>query len=133
MAVILFQDRFAELVRSGEKRQTIRLPRKRPIQQGQALSLRRWTGSAYRSRQETLLDTYCLCVRPVHITATKLVVGSYGELPLNHHDAHTLAVSDGFENVADMIAWFRRTHGLPFHGIMIDWKYPGANKTATNQ
>jgi hypothetical protein len=63
MRVIMFQDRFAELVRGGDKCQTIRWSaRCRP---GDVLSLRRWTGKPYRSKQETLREAVCTAVSPV--------------------------------------------------------------------
>jgi hypothetical protein len=58
MIVYMFQDRFSELVRDGSKRQTIRkgLPRCKP---GDTMSLRRWTGKPYRSKQEELRVAVC--------------------------------------------------------------------------
>lgn len=109
MRVILFQDRFAELVRSRQKKQTIR--KKARCRPGDELSLRRWTGKPYRSKQETLLNTRCAEVLCVIVDEGKTT--PKGE---------AFAKADGFESLAEMQDWFHRTHGLPFHGEIIVWE-----------
>ena len=52
MRVITFKERFAEPVRSGAKRQTIR--KSAGCEVGDILSLRRWTGRPRHSKQELL-------------------------------------------------------------------------------
>ncbi len=108
MRVILFQDRFAELVRTGEKIQTIR--KKARCKPGDDLSLRRWTGKPYRSKQETLRNAVCAGVEAVRVT----------EGPTSK-DKELFAQADGFESLAEMQDWFRKTHGLPFEGEKIVW------------
>lgn len=108
MRVILFQDKFAELVRTRAKKQTIRL--KARCKPGDALSLRRWTGKPYRSKQETLLN--CVCTRVQEI---RIYEGPATET------SEMLARADGFSSHAEMLAWFRKNHGLPFEGQQIEW------------
>jgi len=108
MRVILFQDKFAELVRSGEKKQTIRLSAR--CKPGDELSLRKWTGKPYRSKQETLRNSVCTRVQEVQIY----------EGP-STETSEMLARADGFSSHAEMQAWFNNTHGLPFEGQQIEW------------
>ena len=110
--VILFQPQFADKVRDGSKLQTIRPPRKREIHPGDELSLRRWTGAPYRSKQEVLREAVCVEVEPILLRDW-----SYGSD--KHLDA--LARADGFADWPEMRDWFRATHGLPFRGVLIRW------------
>lgn len=119
MAVIMFQHRFADLVATGKKNQTIRPIGKRKIEKGMKLSLRKWEGKAYRSKQIVLKEVTCISVAQVY---------------LDHHgfhssDGHTLssvandmiARADGFESFQALLEWFKETHGLPFNGRLIQW------------
>jgi hypothetical protein len=113
MRVILFNDWFADMVRDGRKRQTIRQVAR--FQIGDALSLRRWTGAPYRSKQEVLLETVCTGLWSVHIHPDRALID-------NCFASRTaLALSDGFLSYAEMLLWFDKTHGLPFNGVIIGW------------
>ena len=112
MRVILFQDRFAELVRTGQKKQTIR--KKARCKPGDELSLRKWTGKPYRSKQETLLNTKCKEVGAIRIEDGPAPAGV---LMIVEGWAH----ADGFSSFIEMQEWFRKTHGLPFEGEVITW------------
>jgi len=114
MRVILFKDRFAELVRTGEKRQTIREQAR--CKWGDKLSLRRWTGKPYRSKQEVLLETMCADVLDIIITETGIINHLGGQA-----DHEAIAKRDGFRDWAEMREWFRNVHGLPFNGNVILW------------
>jgi hypothetical protein len=120
MIVLLFQDRFAPLVRVGSKIQTIRGARKQPVKVGDHLSLRRWTGAAYRSPQEVLRESYCTLIAPVMIgkTAGDLFID---DRPMDSDDSHAFARNDGFADVVDMLNWFGNVHDLPFAGMLIRW------------
>lgn len=120
--VLLFQDRFASLVASGSKRHTIRLPRKRPIRVGHTLSLRQWSGKAYRSKQIELLETKCIAIDQVVMTNSGLYIGGI-EQDQEAWDA--MAKTDGFESIEDMVQWFVKEHRMdqqPFVGELIRWK-----------
>lgn len=56
MTVLLFEPRFWESVATGHKVHSIRPKRKRPINVGDALSLRGWEGKPYRSKQRVLCE-----------------------------------------------------------------------------
>ena len=108
MRVILFQDKFAKMVQSGAKKQTIRLTAR--CKPGDELSLRKWSGKPYRSKQETLLNSVCTRVQDVRIYEGPATATS-----------EMLARADGFASHAEMQTWFKNTHGLPFVGQQIEW------------
>lgn len=122
MIVIMFQPRFAPMVKNGTKRHTIRGERKRPVRAGDFLSLREWTDKPYRSPQRILGEAFCTGVRPIRISYSDTFrpVVLDGKL-LEPREAGDLAMADGFENGPDMMAWFASTHALPFHGVLISW------------
>lgn len=123
MIVLTFQPRFAPLVESGRKPHTIRGERKRPIQAGDLLSLRQWTGRPYMSPQRVLRPLLpCQSVTPVAVSwsNTGRPIHLAGDLLLPAQ-AEALAIADGFASSADMMEWFERTHGLPFYGVLIRW------------
>lgn len=111
MRVILFQDRFAKLVLAGTKRQTIRKAAR--CKPGDELSLRRWTGKPYRSNQEIIRVETCKSVEPVIIREGM----SVEELIA----LDRVATADGFGDALAMLAWFEKTHGLPFEGEIVKW------------
>ena len=112
--MILFQDRFAGKVRDGSKPHTIRKTAR--CKPGDTLSLRRWTGKPYRSKQEVLREAVCAAVTPVEINRFGADLGD-----VFVHCPDTLARHDGFTGWPEMREWFERTHGLPFHGFVIEW------------
>jgi hypothetical protein len=65
--VRMFKPRFARLVETGEKLQTIRPMPKRLPEIGDHLSLREWTGKPYRSKQRTLCEAIVIHVARITI------------------------------------------------------------------
>ena len=112
--VLMFQERFVAGIRSGEKRQTIR--KKARCKPGDVLSLRRWTGRPYRSKQEEIRRAVCTGVSIVGIVGPAPGAKVRLSVPLDE-----FARRDGFRDWADMRAWFEREHGLPFVGRLIRW------------
>jgi hypothetical protein len=124
MPQILFQPRFVPAVESGEKRQTIRLPRKKnPIYPGDNLILGTWTGKPYRSKVRRLREgEMCLSVELIEIGEYKKDYGIVvAGKRLRIGGKMKLAKADGFRSIWDMIDWFRENHGLPFRGVVIRW------------
>lgn len=113
MRVILFQDRFAAAVRSGAKKQTIRKTCD-GIRPGTVLSLRRWTGKPYRSKQEVLREAVCKTIQEV-------VISTHCVIALGWHEDE-FARADGFASWPEMRDWFDKVHGLPFDGYLIRWE-----------
>lgn len=119
MIVLTFQPRFVPLVTAGAKTQTIRQQRKRPIRVGDWLSLRRWTGLPYRSKQEELrARTRCTYIGIVRMGTFAISVDNHA---LDQMDKDAFARRDGFAHHGDMVAWFQNEHGLPFEGTLIRW------------
>ncbi len=117
--VRLFKPRFAELVRTGAKRQTVRpVPKRRPTP-GDALSLRCWTGRPYRTAQVVLRNAEVTAVSSVSIRQCGIEVAG---VRLSDSEMRLFAQADGFACVEEMLTWFHETHGLPFDGIVIQWK-----------
>lgn len=120
----MFQPRFAELVRSGEKTQTIRTRPKRMPEPGDIIDCRQWEGRPYGSPQVKLGEHEITGVFTLALTDS--VIGINGAVWNLATDARSgfdgFARQDGFEDWADMVRWFRETHDLPFSGILIDWK-----------
>ena len=120
--VLMCQDQFAPKITAGTKLHTIRGKRKRVIRAGDKLSLRRWTGKAYRSKQEILKEVTCTRVRKIRIFKKK---GSHHiaieKQTLTWEQTMDLALFDGFGALDLFYEFFERTHGLPFRGILIEW------------
>jgi len=119
MRVLLFKSRFAPLVKSGIKRQTIRCAAR--CKAGDTLSLRCWTGLPYRSKQELLRDATCSDVVPVIITRAGIRFNFPSCGPSDADPSDSMAETDGFSDWNDMVTWFEKEHGLPFHGDLIRW------------
>ena len=117
MPALNFQKRFAPLVESGEKRQTIRKYRKdgRDAKPGDTLFL--YTGM--RTKACRLIATVrCEATFPMRLTRERPTDLTPTELLLDDEFAAKL---DGFESHAEMLDWFEKTHGLPFTGLLIRW------------
>jgi len=115
MPSLSFQSRFAEAVISGQKRQTIRRPRKQPIRPGDTLYL----FSGMRARDCRRLGTVrCTGVARIVLTDDGIDVDGKRQSA----DARSaMARADGFQTFSDMAAWFKPRYGLPFEGVLIRW------------
>lgn len=119
--VRLFQPRFAALVATGDKTQTIRPVPKRMPKPGDIIDCREWTGKPYRSKQKKLGE---FKIRSVEVVGFD--TNYYGIV--NEHATsykpllHQFARADGFRDWPEMLEWFEREHGLPFRGILIRWE-----------
>lgn len=125
--VRLFQVRFVLQVESGAKRRTIRKVPKRPLHVGDLLSLRCWTGKAYRSKQRVLGEGVITSVRTVLINEVSLVLfdppEDFQQRLLKDLEPMTkFAQADGFKGWPELVRWFAENHGLPFRGLLIEWE-----------
>jgi hypothetical protein len=121
-----FNARFADLVESGQKTQTIRAPRKRPIICSDRLYL--YTGmrtKGCRKLGEGLVER----VELIRLDRRGCSAGEEHPHPmrgagihLSWHAVDRLALADGFTGSRDMLDWFEKTHGLPFTGSLIRWR-----------
>lgn len=122
--VRMFKPRFAALVKSGAKLQTIRPTPKRMPRPGDILDARQWSGKPYRSKQIKLGEFIIANVAKVELR-TYAVMMEFKTFTAAHAantpSADAFARADGFTHWGDMLAWFEREHGLPFDGILILW------------
>ncbi len=116
MPALSFRERFADLVETHAKRQTIRGVWKRPIKSGDTLYL--YTGMRTK-RCRKLRMASCLDVRPITLYAGHyvLTVGGYG----GFDTLNRFARDDGFDSWEEMREWFKAKYGLPFEGVLITW------------
>ena len=131
MPALNFQKQFAEAVESGKKRQTIRKYREdgRDPKVGDTLYL--YTGM--RTKQcRKLGEVECTDVQCIEVLDTTppwhwdddcmyIDGGSCGTFVVCPEDAELTARDDGFESWLAMHTWFKKTHGLPFEGLLIRW------------
>ena len=130
--VKMFKPRFARLVESGAKLQTIRPIPKRVPRVGDGLSLREWTGKSYRSEQRILGRAFISALKICRITDDGITlpsdVGGFMHslgAPmtfLSGDFADMFARADGFADWAEMRDWFKAEHGLPFVGLVYYWE-----------
>ena len=115
-----FQKQFAALVASGQKRQTIRATgKRRHAQPGDALQL--YTGMRTKAcRKLVSPDPVCREVLPITMRECNGIVLIHIDGKLVD-DAEVLAVADGFRTLGEFLQFFRKTHGLPFQGVLIKW------------
>ena len=115
MPSLNFKQRFATLVESGQKRQTIRKMRKRPFRTGDTLYL--FTGM--RTARCRRLGTHrCISVHAVTITHEHIEID---ERMLTPEETGELAHADGFASPQEFLDFFRREHDLPLVGQLIRW------------
>jgi len=119
----MFKPRFARLVESGAKCQTVRpIPKRMPMA-GDQISLREWTGKPYRSKQRILLESVIAGVEPIKFSDTgrELLICLAGQ-SLSPEEVNSFAERDGFKDGVEMFHWFETEHGLPFDGVLIQWE-----------
>ncbi|MEW6490195.1 MAG: ASCH domain-containing protein [Thermodesulfobacteriota bacterium] len=118
MPALNFAARFAPLVESGQKRQTLRARRRdgRDPKAGQTLHL--YAGMRTQGCRK-LRQVLCKAVRPVRVSRGGDILVAGELLALSAGEA--FARADGFTDVAELVDWFDRVHGLPFEGCLIQW------------
>jgi len=130
-----FQPRFAAMILAGTKRHTIRAKRKiRPrvgeichcytgLRQRGPIIQKLASGQVIRQKMSRLLGRWpCVKVQDIMIdthpiSGHGMVLLDFQELDLDERER--LAISDGFECFADMLAFWKGR--LPFVGDMIHW------------
>jgi hypothetical protein len=117
MFVCNFQDRFAGKVETGAKRQTIRAERKDGRIPKVGEKIRHYTGMRTKNCR-LLCDAVIVSVDQVVVDPRGVWIN--GDFLLGE-DREAFAIADGFENWADMKAWFLNKHGPDFWGLLIKW------------
>lgn len=118
MVAFNFQPRFADLVESGQKTQTIRKTLRAKV--GDPVQL--YTGQ--RTKQCRKLGEGRIVSIHEMIVARGIRPGygfALGGLILSKEDMNLLARCDGFIDSAEMFDWFEKHHGLPFDGFLYKW------------
>jgi len=121
MPAINFLQRYAPAILVGTKHQTIRKPRAdhRPHATiGAKLFL--YTGMRSKSCKK-LFETVCTNTSQIVIDNDPYRVIVNG---VEVQDEDRFAQADGFPSVAELFDFFEETHGLPFHGTLIEWEPP---------
>jgi hypothetical protein len=113
-----FQQRFANLVEDGRKKQTIRALRKdrRTPKVGQLFV--GYTGMRTKVCRQ-LLTSSIMKVQRFGIVAGEFYVDTQ---LLTTEAAHALAIADGFSSANEMLGWFIDQHGRTFNGHIIHWR-----------
>lgn len=121
----MFKPQFAELVKAGTKRQTIRPIPKRMPNVGQLESWRKWLGLPYRSKTEEMAKVKLTGIERIAISETPTMFEVWlPDRPFNgalmkQEEWDKFAKDDGFTSMFTMVAWFKEQHELPFEGIVI--------------
>ena len=121
MTAFNFQPRFAGLVESGQKTQTIRKTLRGKV--GENVYL--YTGQ--RTKQCRKLGEGVIRVAPksfnlIRDPASGAITVLIATLPLGIYWHDDFARRDGFKDMAGMVDWFEKQHGLPFNGWLIRWR-----------
>lgn len=121
MPALNYQKRFAALVESKKKLQTIR--EKRKVRPGQTLY--HYTGQRTKHCRK-LGEAVCASVVKISIREKGIVIfdnrNGVGKGICFSRSLDEFAQADGFKDWPEMRDWFRATHdGLPFEGILIKW------------
>ena len=111
-----FQKQFAPAVKSGDKHQTIRAKRKHRPRVGQTAYC--FTGMRTKKCRR-LCKKPILRVRDISICRKGYTIDGFILSTKSTLDRY--AREDGFLTWAEMLGWFKRTHGLPFRGDLIMW------------
>lgn len=129
MPAFNFKKQFADDVRYGIKRQTVRADRKDGrlhAKVGDKIKL--YTGM--RTKEcELLAEATVTQIARVRIEPTCMYVNGK-PLPASLYSRdceqtdNEFAEADGFESFMDMADWFSAVHGLPFEGTLIKWGEP---------
>lgn len=118
MVALNFKAQFADDVEHRRKTRSIRAPRKdgRDPKPGDRLQF--YTGMRTRACRK-IGEADCVRVRPIQITDKCIMLDG---CPLNASRMGDFAKADGFESMADMLKFFDEQHGLPFGGLLIEWR-----------
>lgn len=121
MPALNFQPRFADLVESGQKTQTIRKTLRGKVGDtvylytGQRTKNCRKLGEGVVTNIETV-SLYRGCLGPhVMVAGNEILVV----------DFKRFALADGFASFHEMLDWFEKHHGLPFDGFLYKWVKTG--------
>ena len=118
MPAFNFQPRFADLVESGQKTQTIRKTCRAKVGDKVSLYTGQRTKQCRKLGEGTITDIRALAINQFETMAMFFV----DERLIRPRTADEIARRDGFASHQEMAQWFKDTHGLPFDGWLIRWR-----------
>ncbi len=121
MVAYNFEKRFAPAIESGAKTNTIRKTGKRThAKPGDSIQL--YIGMRTKSCEKIVEDRVCLCRRAIVIKVAANFISSITLDGESVEDLDSFAVSDGFQDAADMHRFWLKFHGQgTFEGVFIQW------------
>ncbi|MGG6295245.1 hypothetical protein ACQ4M4_12720 [Leptolyngbya sp. AN02str] len=121
MVAYNFQGRFVPSIEAGRKTQTIRANgKRRHAKPGESLQL--YTGMRTKAcRKIVEVDPLCVAVLPV-VIHYELGIKVDGLWITDADAREAIAAADGFESWIEMFRFFKTTHKLTFHGLLIKWE-----------
>jgi len=119
MVAYSFKKQHVPKIRDYTKLQTIRGHRKRHARPGESLQL--YTGQRTPECEKLIPDPICKSVQRITIYGNSTMVDGW---ILWLDSLEKLAIADGFESAVDFFEFFKKTHGLPFEGVLIKWDPP---------
>ena len=120
MPAINFQPRFADLVESGRKTQTIRKANRFKVGDKVALYTGQRTKRCRKLGEGVVTELAWIRLNRKRIGYFQVEYWSAG-LQTNP-DITDFAIADGFADAEEMVDWFEKQHGLPFKGWLIKWR-----------
>lgn len=131
MVTYSFKQRFVEPIRDGRKAQTIRANgAKRHAREGEMIQL--YTGMRTNKCEKIRPDVRCLSAQ--NITLWFDIAGQIERIAVGQEsvaeeyatfELDAFAQADGFDDIADMSAFWQATHGplsyMEFNGVLIRW------------
>lgn len=122
MVAYSFQKRFAGLVETGVKTQTIRGHRKRHARPGEPIQL--YAGMRTKACRK-LVDPDPVCTSVANLTIwvpTRFELAHVVMAGRREYVTAKFAGADGFDSAEDFTRWWFDTHGPgEFHGVLIRW------------
>ncbi len=119
MPAFNFQPRFADLVESGAKTQTIRKTCRAKIGDTVYLYTGQRTKRCRKLGEGVVTGVHWFHLRRDRESRPYMLIGS---LPLTFSHMDDFARRDGFRSAQEMVDWFQNVHGLPFNGWLINWE-----------
>jgi hypothetical protein len=122
MSLYNFQPRFVHLIKSGEKRHTIRSIRKHPNKPGDILHL--YVGLRHPGAK-LIRRVRCTKIEIIEMRRDQIGISvAIENRKLKDAEKETLAIRDGFSCFEEMIQfWIEPINRLPFVGHVIHWDF----------
>lgn len=127
MVAYSFKPQFADPIREGFKRQTIRATRERHARPGEMLQL-------FTGMRTAHCKKICEDVRCTEVTAIVIYFDIEGEIDrillddFEVSDLDAFAQQDGFRDASEMAAFWQKENGTRpnnvFRGVLIEWAAP---------